>query len=139
MRAAPAGSLTMSEDVTALRILVVEDEPAIAELLSEVLAGMGHEVCAVAATEGDAVAAADRCHPDLMIVDVRLAVGSGVNAVDAILRGGHVPHVFVSADIATVQALRLKSIVMQKPYREAELAWAIQRSMKGSTPGRPGT
>jgi CheY-like chemotaxis protein len=118
--------------VASLSILIVEDESAIAELLSDVLAGMGHEVCAIAGSEGEAVAAAAAHHPDLMIVDVGLGKGSGVVAVEQILRTGHIPHVFVSADMSTVRTLRLRSVVMQKPYREAELGWAIERSLRAT-------
>jgi two-component system, response regulator PdtaR len=39
----------------ALRILVVEDDALIAMLLAELLAGLGHNVCATAATEAHAV------------------------------------------------------------------------------------
>jgi CheY-like chemotaxis protein len=70
----------------ALRILVVEDEPLIGLLFADLLDGMGHSVCAIAANENDAVAAAARHRPDLMIVDVRLGLGSGLAAVAEILR-----------------------------------------------------
>jgi len=113
----------------ALRILLVEDEAIIAVLLAEVLEGMGYEVCAIEATEEDAVAAALRCRPDLMIVDVRLGDGSGVAAVERILRAGPVPHVFVSGDPSKLQVLRPDAVVMQKPFREADLAVAIQRAL----------
>ena len=72
----------------ALRILVVEDDPLIGMLLAEVLEGLGHEVCAIEANEADAVAAAARCSPDLMIVDARLGDESGIAAVDQILCTG---------------------------------------------------
>jgi CheY-like chemotaxis protein len=119
--------------VAALRVLLVEDEAVIAMLLAEVLGGMGYEVCAVEATEADAVAAATRCRPDLMIVDARLGAGSGVSAVDKILLTGPVPHVFVSGDSSSVRALRPDAVVMQKPFREADLAHAIQCAL-GATP-----
>jgi DNA-binding response OmpR family regulator len=66
----------------ALRVLVVEDDALIAMLLSELLAGMGHDVCATAASEAEAVIAAIRYDPDLMIVDAGLGRGSGVSAVE---------------------------------------------------------
>jgi DNA-binding response OmpR family regulator len=50
----------------ALRVHVVEDDALIATLLSQLLAGMGHDVCATAATEL-AVVAASRYKPDVMI------------------------------------------------------------------------
>lgn len=92
--------------MTTLRVLVVEDDAVIGVLLAEMLEEMGHDVCAVEATEAEAVIAAARWHPDLMIVDVRLGEGSGVAAVDEIHRAGPVPHVFVSADLSTIRALR---------------------------------
>ena len=61
-----------------LRVLVIEDDAIIGMLLSELLTGMGHGICAIAATEGEAVIAATRHRPDLMIVDASLGrvVGS---------------------------------------------------------------
>src|SRR5437764_14937680 len=59
----------------ALRVLVIEDDALIAILLAELLASVGHDVCAAAATAAEAVNAATRYAPDLMIVDVRLGPG----------------------------------------------------------------
>lgn len=111
------------------RVLVVEDDAMIGVLLGEMLEGMGYDVCGIEATEADAVTAAARCRPDLMIVDVQLGDGSGVSAIDTIHRSGPVPHVFVSGDIAKIRALRPGSIAIQKPYRESELALVIQRAL----------
>jgi DNA-binding NtrC family response regulator len=111
----------------ALRILVVDDDAIIAMLLADIFAGMGHDVCAIEATEAGAVAAAVRCRPDLMIVDARLGDGSGVAAVEEILRTGFVPHVFVSGDISTVRALKPGAVTIQKPFVESDLVWAIKR------------
>jgi two-component system, response regulator PdtaR len=122
------------EPLSALRIMVVEDEAVIALLLTEVLEGMGHEVCAIAATKAGAVTSAVECRPDLMIVDARLGDGSGVAAVDEILRTWFIPHVFVSANISRVRALRPDAVMIQKPYREADLASAIQRALGTRTP-----
>lgn len=114
----------------ALRVLVVEDDALIGELLAEMLEGMGHDVCAMEATEADAVAAAARLGPDLMIVDVRLREGSGVGAVEEILRAGPIPHVFVTGDISRILALRPGAVVIQKPFREADLARGIQHALR---------
>ncbi len=113
-----------------LRIMLVEDEGIIAELLAEVLQGLGHDVCAVEGTEIGAVASARRCHPDLMIVDAHLAGGSGLHAVSLILRNGYVPHLFVSGDAARVRALRPQSVVLQKPFRELELEIAMRQVLR---------
>jgi CheY-like chemotaxis protein len=110
----------------ALRVLVVEDDALIGMLLAEVLAGMGHDVCAIEATEASAVAAAIRCRPELLIVDARLRDGSGISAVEEILRTGFVPHVFVSGDAVGAQSLTPGAVVIQKPFTECELLQAIQ-------------
>jgi two-component system, response regulator PdtaR len=121
-----------SESMKALRVLVVEDEILIGMLLADTLGAMGYEVCAIEATETGAVAAAARCNPDLMIVDARLRDGSGVSAVEEILRTGWVPHVFVSGETSTILALRPGAIVIQKPFRDIDLDRAIQRALDAS-------
>src|SRR5690349_6921705 len=109
-----------------LRVLVVEDDALIAMLLGELLAGMGHDVCATAATEAEAVTAATRCRPDLMIVDAGLGRGSGISAVEEISREKPLAHVFISGDAARVRLRQPDAVVVRKPFRQAELARAIE-------------
>ncbi len=105
----------------------------IGTLLGEMLEAMGHGVCAIEISEEAAVAAAARCHPDLMIVDARLGRGSGLAAVAQIHCARPVPHVFVTGDAAQVRALRPSAEIIQKPFREPELAQAIQRVLEFGT------
>jgi two-component system, response regulator PdtaR len=105
----------------------------IAMLLSELLAGMGHDVCATAATEADAVTAATHYRPDLMIVDAGLGGGSGVSAVEEILRAGPIAHVFISGDARTVKTRKPDAVVIRKPFREAELARAIDTALAATS------
>jgi len=121
----------------ALRVLVVEDDAVIAMLLADVLAGMGYDVCAIEATEEDAVASAARCQPDLMVVDAGLRDGSGVSAVEQILVAGFVPHVFVTGDPSTVRELRPAAVVVQKPFLESDLVRAIQGALGAATASLP--
>lgn len=113
----------------ALRVLVIEDDAVIGMLLGEMLVEMGHQICAIAATEAEAVTAAAQYEPDLMIVDARLGDGSGLAAVEEIRRTGCVPHLFVSGDASRVRALRPDAVVLQKPFREADLARGIRRAL----------
>ena len=117
-----------------LRILLVEDENIIAVLLADILAEMGHEVCAIEATEAGAVAAAARTRPDLMIVDERLVEGSGVSAVREILLSRFVPHIFVSGDLLSDRSIGPEAVVIQKPYFDGDLVRAIDRAMAGASP-----
>ena len=112
-----------------LRILIVEDEPAIAGLLTEVLEEMGHAICAIVATQADAVAAAARDRPDLMVVDAQLREGNGVAAVADILRAGFIPHVFATGGALGHRQFGPGTVVIQKPFREADLVCAIDRAL----------
>lgn len=113
----------------AARVLVVEDDAIIAMMYAELLGEMGHAVCAIETTEAGAVAAANRHKPDLMIVDAGLRDGDGVAAVTEILRSGFVPHLFVTGDPTAVLKARLGAVILQKPFRDPELARAIQRAL----------
>jgi DNA-binding response OmpR family regulator len=109
-------------------------------LLAEVIVQMGYIVCAVAATEDDAIAAGARCQPDLMIVDEVLRKGSGVSAVREILRSGPVPHIFVSGESLNEQTLSPSAVVISKPFSISELVQAIQRALgvTDASPANPG-
>jgi two-component system, response regulator PdtaR len=119
--------------VPKLAVLVIEDEAIIGLLLTEVLAGMGHDVIGVAATEGAAIALAARYRPDLLIVDAGLTSGNGLSAVDAILATRFIPHVFTTGDALKVRLLRPDAIVLSKPFQEAELAEAIAQALSQKT------
>jgi CheY-like chemotaxis protein len=125
------------KSVQALRILVVEDDVLIGELLAETLEDLGHTVCAVETRAGSAAAAAARCHPDLMIVDVGLGEASGVAAVKEILRAGFVPHVFVTGDALRDLSLGPDAVLIQKPFREPDIVRAIERALTAK-PARAG-
>jgi CheY-like chemotaxis protein len=116
--------------IAPLRILLVEDDAIIAVLTAETLQSMGHEVCTVA-NEADAVSAAARERPDLLIVDAHLSEGSGLNAVRRILLNGPVPHIFVSGDVLSAEQLNPSAILLQKPFQEKDLARAISQAFAG--------
>jgi chemotaxis response regulator CheB len=112
-----------------LRILVVEDDGMVAFLLGQILEGMGHEACGIESNKVGAIAAAKRLRPDLMIVDEHLGPESGLAVIEAVLRDGPMPHVFVSGDTARIRMLRPSAIVLEKPYFEPDLEQAIRRAL----------
>src|ERR1700722_17426597 len=71
-----------------LRVLIVEDDLTIGPLLAETLEQLGHVVCALEVDAAAAVSAAERCHPDLMIVDIGLGEASGKGAVEGLIQEG---------------------------------------------------
>lgn len=114
----------------ALRVLIIEDEPLIALLFEDVLSELGHEVCASERTEADAIAAAARCHPELIISDARLHEGSGIDAVTEINKGGFVPHIFVTGDALDHRSLNPAAGILRKPFDERQLIAAIKNAME---------
>lgn len=110
-----------------LRILIAEDEAMIALFLADLLEGMGHEVVATVESAPKAVAAAATHHPDLIISDGNLREGSGVLAVEEILRARFVPHIFVTGDPYQLGAAP-SAIIVQKPFTADSLIRAIDRA-----------
>jgi len=123
------------KSMKALRILVVEDDVMIGGLLAETLEDLGHFVCGVETNAANAVAAAARHHPDLMIVDVGLGEASGVAAVKEILRSGFVPHVFATGDALRDLSLGPNAVLIQKPFRGPDIVRAIERALAAKPVG----
>lgn len=68
------------------RILVVDDELAARESLSELLVALGHEVLDAVGTAADAEARAHDLKPDAILLDVHLPGTSGIEAAQSISR-----------------------------------------------------
>jgi len=113
----------------ALRILIVEDDKAMVMLISMTLEEMGHEVCDTECTAEGAIAAAISSRPDLIISDVKLLEGNGIDVIDRICRNGFIPHIFASGDISLVSDLRPDAVAIQKPFSYGQLLVAIDRAM----------
>jgi len=107
-----------------LSILIVEDDLLIGILLTDMLEGMGHEVCGVETSESNAVDATLLKRPDLMIVDARLGSGSGIAAVKKISAVVAIPYIFVSGDRISIQGA--SRFALQKPFSQRDLERAIK-------------
>jgi CheY-like chemotaxis protein len=82
----------------AVRILVVEDDPATALLVSTVLGSEGYAVVGSAASGPDAIALTEAERPDLVLMDVELAGEmDGIDAAFAIREGTASPVVFLTS------------------------------------------
>jgi CheY-like chemotaxis protein/DNA-directed RNA polymerase specialized sigma24 family protein len=78
-------------------VLIIEDEPLVAIGLKALVEDLGHRVVATARTHREAVRAATRTHPGLVLTDIHLADGSsGLEAVNEILGDFSVPVVFIT-------------------------------------------
>ena len=84
------------EDGGPTRLLVVDDEPVLADLLLDSLSFAGYEV-EVARTGSEAMEAVTRSHPALMVLDVNLPDFNGFVVAARLRAAGHqVPIVFLT-------------------------------------------
>ncbi|HET7632611.1 MAG TPA: ANTAR domain-containing protein [Gemmatimonadaceae bacterium] len=74
----------MTENNPSIRILVAEDDNAARALLVELLTGLGHTVVAEAGTGHEAQERAVSLLPDVVLLDVHMPDGSGIEAAEAI-------------------------------------------------------
>jgi len=113
--------------------LIVEDDPLIAISLRMVLEDEGHEVCGVAATEREAISLGLTHRPDIAIVDVRLAEGSGVAVGRRLLAEG-TRVLFATANAAEVarEFHDVDVTIIEKPYD----AQSIVRTVRLLSVGR---
>jgi two-component system OmpR family response regulator len=123
------------------KLLVVEDDPNIVELLSASLRFAGFDV--TAATSGaEAVAAARESRPDLMVLDVMLPDLDGFEVIRRLREGGvRTPVVFLTARDATEDKIRGLTLggddYVTKPFSLEELTARIRAVLRRSALGQP--
>jgi CheY-like chemotaxis protein len=80
------------------KVLIIEDEPLIALDLQTLVEQLGHDVTTIARTHAEAVRAALKIRPGVILADIQLADGSsGLEAVNEILGVQEVPVIFITA------------------------------------------
>jgi len=124
------GPKVLSGRMQTLRVLVIEDDALIAMMLGEMLSDLGHQVCATATTPAEAIAAARQEAPDLLLSDVKLRNGSGIDAVEEILRSRPVSHMFMTGDTAGLKLRLPDAVAVRKPFSAAALAKAIEKAVE---------
>lgn len=111
------------------RILVVEDEPLIALMLSDNLGELGFHSVEVAATREQALAALDRVPPQVVLLDLKLGDGD-TGSVAGMLRDRAVPFVFMSGNPMAASDLGFSGVpVLGKPFSPADLQTALRRAL----------
>jgi two-component system, response regulator PdtaR len=110
-----------------MRILIVEDEPIIALSTEADLETAGHTVVGLAMTSDEAITLADRCRPDLVLMDIRLAKGNGVEAAEAIYARWTIPSLFATSYVEHSGATCRAALgCLRKPYSRRNLVQSIQ-------------
>jgi CheY-like chemotaxis protein len=116
------------------KVLVVDDEFLIVEVLSMMLSDMGLEVCGTAGTAEEAIEMARTHMPRLVLMDVRLrGQRDGIEAAAAIRQARETPIIFVtgSREPAMVKRLTMdqSAAVLFKPVRFDQLQAAVKAAL----------
>jgi PAS domain S-box-containing protein len=116
------------------RILVVEDEPAVSDIIVRYLRRSGYEVAGCSASGEDALIQAGRVRPDLALMDIALhGEMDGVQTAERLHSRFDVPVVFLTglADDATIQRCREAGGFgyVLKPFRAEDLKTSIDLAL----------
>ncbi|TCO65695.1 two-component system response regulator MtrA [Actinocrispum wychmicini] len=115
------------------RVLVVDDDPALAEMLTIVLRGEGFDT-AVVADGSRALPALRELKPDLVLLDLMLPGMNGIDVCKAIRAESGVPIVMLTAKSDTVDiVLGLESGAddyVVKPFKPKELVARVRARMR---------
>ncbi len=125
----------MNRSVSALRVLVVEDDPPARDLLEAILADDGYDVCAVA--DGpDALTAALTFQPDLALIDAGLPRLNGVEVARRLRQVDNLGIIFVTGagsaeDIHGGFKIGADDYIV-KPFDAEELSWRVRAVLRRS-------
>ena len=113
-------------------VLLVEDEPDFAESVTRVLRAAGYEVKAVSSV-AEAEASLRRCDPDVVLSDVHLPDGNGMDLLKAVLvRDPLRPIILMtgsgSVDLAVEATLHGAFDYLLKPVERTQLLEAIEKA-----------
>ena len=124
------------------RILLVDDEPELLDMVTSILEEDGYQNIATAGTVGEALTVAERFQPELAILDVMLPDGDGFSLMERLKEMGDYPVLFLTARGEEEDKFRGFGIgaddYVVKPFLPKELTFRImailRRSYKGENP-----
>ena len=79
------------------KLLLVDDEPDLLKMVSDILSDAGFETVLTAATVKEAIITAEKEKPDLMVLDVMLPDGDGFSLMKQLRTFTNVPIIFLSS------------------------------------------
>jgi DNA-binding NarL/FixJ family response regulator len=126
-----------------VRLMVVDDHPIWREGVARDLAEAGHQVVATAADGPAAVRRAAAARPEVVLMDLQLPVGSGVDATREILAADPAARVLVlsasgeDADVLAAVKAGATGYLVKSAGRE-ELLDAVDRTARGEAVFSPG-
>ena len=118
------------QDVFAARVLLVDDQPELLELVSGILRQAGYKTVDTAAGCAEARACFAAHRPDVMILDINLPDGDGFSLFRELRRQADIPALFLSARDADADRLFGLGLgaddYLTKPFLTQELLLRLQ-------------
>ncbi|WP_119290060.1 sensor histidine kinase [Azohydromonas sediminis] len=137
----PAGAVAaVAIDGAGASVLVIDDDPALLDDMTTLLAGRGWTVHTARDTTEALAVLRDRVRPDVVVTDFRLAAGvTGADAVRAVREamGFAVPALIITGDTAPdriVDVVATGLPVMHKPLDGDELVLALRQAVLEQMP-----
>jgi response regulator NasT len=113
-----------------LRVLIADDDPIIRLDLKQMLENLDYEVVAEAGDGQQAIEAARSSQPDICILDVKMPVMDGIEAVTIITEEGIAPAILLTAysDQELIQRAKDAGVFayLVKPFKPSDLPPAIE-------------
>ena len=117
-----------------LRVLVVDDQPAVAEVVADTIQYAGHDIVGIARDGMEAVTRAKELHPDLVVMDISMPRMNGVEAMKAILAAKSAKRVLLmSGEYRSLGVTRDEMMregaagFMEKPFNVTDLFGLLDR------------
>jgi len=111
-----------------LKILIVEDDLMVADMVEDVLLQNGYAVCGIAPTVDEAVALGRLHKPDLAIIDMRLRDGGlGTDVATQLAPSGRLGVLYASGNMSKVMLTATSGdACLAKPYRDIDLLRSLE-------------
>jgi DNA-binding NarL/FixJ family response regulator len=121
--------------MSAVKILIVEDEAIVAMEIEHRLSMLGYDICDVSSSGEKAIILAETHKPDLVLMDIKLKGNmNGLIAARIIKEKLNIPSVFITAnsDQNTINQIDelLHFECLFKPIEEEDLLKAIENTIK---------
>jgi DNA-binding response OmpR family regulator len=117
-----------------MHALIVETETMVALMIQDVLAESGFDSFAFATSAQEAAQAAEERCPDLIVADVDLKDGCGIEAVQSICSGKPIPVIFASETLRDALARVPSAKAVRKPFGALALSAAVAEARAGHLP-----
>lgn len=113
--------------LSALRILIVEDDAGVADTLADMIGDLGHAVVAAERTRDAALATAASVDADIAILDINLGGRPAFPIADRLLERG-IPVIFATGfGILELTGKYADMPLLKKPFNTASLAATLRR------------